>query len=275
MPLNTSLAGKKYPSVTFDVDSGRIRKYAAATNEDNVRFIGQDPVAPPTFPIVAVTSSLNEVLNDPELGANVPRMIHGEQEHRLLAPIRSGDSLVVETWLDTVEEGEEGEKFTVASRLLKDRLAVVEILGTMFIRGTAKRRQAQTTEEPSAQDIVFSVTQKVDEDQASRYAEASGDHNPIHLDADFARNQAGLPGIIVHGMCTMALASKAVLDSVCESDPARLRRIKVRFDRPVFPGQFLTTDGRVDGRSDDRTIYGFTTRNSRGAVVLTGEAEVV
>lgn len=275
MALNTALVGKKYPPTSFDVTSDAIRNYAAATNEDNPRFFGSEPIAPPAFPIVPASSSLDAVLSDPELGANLPRLIHGEQEHRLFAPIQSGDALRVETWLDAVEAGDDGESFKVASRLSKDGVAAAEIRGLMLIRGTAKRRPAQPSLEGAALEVIFSVTQRVEEDQAARYAKASGDNNPIHLDAEFARSEAGLPGIILHGMCTMAFASKAVLDSVCESDPARLKRLRVRFARPVFPGESLTTEGWIKAKDEDHTIYGFTTKNTRGSTVLTdGEALV-
>lgn len=275
MALNTSLAGKRYPSASYEVTAEAIKKFAMATNEDNPRFVGDDLVAPPAFPIVAAASLLEAVLSDPELGANLPRLIHGEQEHRLLAPIQAGDVLMVETWLDAVEAGDDGESFSVASRLSKEGVAAAEIRGVMLIRGTAKRKPARVTEGGSEPEVVFSVTQKVDDDQATRYADASGDDNPIHLDAEFARNQAGLPGIILHGMCTMAFASKAVLDSVCDSDPSRLSRIRVRFARPVFPGESLTTEGWIKQLERDQTIYGFTTKNSKGSLVLTeGQAEV-
>jgi acyl dehydratase len=77
-------------------------------------------------------------------------------------------------------------------------------------------------------------------DIARRYAEASGDRNRIHLDDAFAR-QAGLPGVIVHGMCLLAIASRAVLEGVAGGDPARLRSLAVRFARPVRPGSRLVT----------------------------------
>ena len=53
--------------------------------------------------------------------------------------------------------------------------------------------------------------------------------------------KAGFPGIIGHGLCTMAFTSKAVIDSVCDSDPERLERLFVRFAKPVIPGQTIET----------------------------------
>ena len=63
---------------------------------------------------------------------------------------------------------------------------------------------------------------------------------PIHLDADVAR-RAGLPGIIGHGLCTMAFTARAVVEAACDGDPSRLSRLGVRFARPVRPGQIIET----------------------------------
>jgi acyl dehydratase len=74
----------------------------------------------------------------------------------------------------------------------------------------------------------------------------------------------------------MAFASRAVLDAVAGGDPARLRRIKVRFSKPVFPGETLTTRGWVESKEDGVTTYGFETLNGRGSPVLrNGIAEVL
>lgn len=92
------------------------------------------------------------------------------------------------------------------------------------------------------------VTQRVDADQAVRYASASGDYMPIHLDDEAAR-AAGLPGPILHGLCTMAFCARAVTGRFCPENPERLKRIALRFARPVLPGQTLTHsvwEARVD-----------------------------
>ena len=63
---------------------------------------------------------------------------------------------------------------------------------------------------------------------------------PIHLDEEVARD-AGLPGIIAHGLCTMAFTSWAVLTELADSDVNRLKRFAVRFSKPVLPGDDLET----------------------------------
>jgi len=274
--INTAAAGKTYPASTYEVTADAIRAYAAATNEVNPAFTGEDPVGPPAFPVVAAQPILAMALFDPELEVNLARLVHGEEDHRLLAPIRPGDVLTVEGRLDTIEIKESGETFTVATTLTnQDGTVVAEVRGLLFVRGSGSRAKGPAGEPKPEPEYVFTTDQTVDENQTYRYAEASGDHNPIHTDPEFARDVAGLPGIILHGMATMAFASRAVLDAVAGGDPSRLKRIKVRFSKPVFPGETLTTRGWVIGSEDGTTTYGFETLNARGSLVLSnGIAEV-
>ena len=275
MGLNTQLIGKQYPDATYEITTEAIHKYAAATNEDNPAFNGDPPVAPPAFPIVPAGAGIGNVMFDSDLGVNLALMVHGEEDHVLHRPIGAGDKLTVKTNLENVEIKESGETFTIAARLENERGELAaEVRSLMFIRGTGSRSKSPDEEEPK-RSYVFETESKVDADQTYRYAEASGDHNPIHVDEDFAKNAAGLPGIILHGMCTMAIASKAILDGLCESDPTRLKRIKVRFSKPVFPGQTLTTRAWLESEQGDVKTYGFETLNPDGVpVIRNGAAEV-
>lgn len=278
MGINLAAAGKTYPSVTYEVTAEAIRRYAAATNEDNPAFTGPSPVAPPAFPIVVAQSVLVGALFDPELEVNLARLVHGEEDHVLHLPIRPGDVLTVAGTLESVEAKESGETFTICCLLTnQDGALAAEMRSLMFVRGSGARSKAAAAEPaPDPGEPLFSVVQTVDQDQTLRYAEASGDHNPIHVDPDFARNVAGLPGIILHGMCTMAFAGKVILDELCGGDPTRLARLKVRFSKPVFPGETLTTRAWPAGAVESRRTFEFETLNTRGSPVLrNGLAEVL
>ena len=86
---------------------------------------------------------------------------------------------------------------------------------------------------------------------------------------------AGLPGIIVHGLCTMAFTSKVAIDRLCAGDPTRLKRLRVRFSRPVLPGQTITTKVWCGGEHDGRIVFDYETFNPGGqAVIKGGIAEV-
>ncbi len=104
-----------------------------------------------------------------------------------------------------------------------------------------------------------------------RYAGASGDFNPIHLDNDFAK-EVGLPGIILHGLCTMAYVSRAVLK---DKDPAKLKKIRVRFKMPVRPKDKLVVKGKVTGIENNLTGIDLLVENQNNEQVITNGFAVV
>ncbi|HET6165243.1 MAG TPA: MaoC/PaaZ C-terminal domain-containing protein [Marmoricola sp.] len=83
------------------------------------------------------------------------------------------------------------------------------------------------------------------------YAEASGDHNPIHQDEAVARS-VGLPGVIAHGMYTLALAARYVDEQL--GGPGRITRIGAKFTRPVVVPEEGTEVVVSGERRDDGTI---------------------
>jgi acyl dehydratase len=277
VPLNSDLAGKDYGETTYEVTAKAIERFARATNDLNERYLGTDAVAPPIFPVVPAFKSFMDASLDPELGADMLRLVHAAEEHVLYTPIAPGAVLTVASTLESVDLTEAGETFTVkATETLASGEVAAEVRGTMFIRGSvprgAARRPAPDDELPS--DVVYEECTKVDDDQMTRYADASGDRNPIHLDPTVAR-KAGLRRPILHGMCTMAMATKAAVNGVAGGDPSRVTRVAVRFSRPVLPGQELTTKlwPETEGEGPDR--FGFVTLNPDGrAVITSGQVEI-
>jgi acyl dehydratase len=75
-------------------------------------------------------------------------------------------------------------------------------------------------------------------DQAFVYR-LSGDRNPLHTDPAFAA-MGGFDTPILHGLCTYGFTGRALLHTLCESDPARFHHVEGRFASPVFPGEELT-----------------------------------
>jgi acyl dehydratase len=103
-----------------------------------------------------------------------------------------------------------------------------------------------------------------------RYAGASGDFNPIHWNEGAARD-AGLPGVVAHGMLTMALAGRLV--TTWAGDPGAVVACAARFIRPVVvpddaEGALVELSGKVVQRHDDGTVVVAITVKAGGQAVL-------
>ncbi|MCY4388843.1 MAG: MaoC/PaaZ C-terminal domain-containing protein [Desulfurellaceae bacterium] len=275
MGLNRDLLGKEYDPQAYVVSAEATTAYARAYNEDNAWFFEADRpagiLAPPLFGAVASWLSLMTVVTDAELNVDVLRLVHSQQDMRFFHPIIPGDMITSTARIVAIEEQPGGESLAVDLHCCNQTGETVQrITFTAFIRGQGRRSRTRvaTGETP---EPLHRVSQTIDADQAFRYANASGDRNPIHIDEDIAK-LAGLPGIIVHGLCTLAFASKAIIDSVCEKDPRRLRRLSAGFARPVLPGQTITTAIWPDTNPGS---YRYETVNPSGrAVIKPGYAEI-
>jgi acyl dehydratase len=281
MPLNKSCIGKEFAPVTTAVTVTAMQEYARAYNEDNPAFFdaGQPGglVAPPMFAVVVTWNSTLNAVMDPEVGADLLRLVHGEQDMWFPALIRPGDRITSRAKITAIDAKATGETLTVElSAVNQDGVAVNHSVFSAFIRGAGRRTSPQETraDERPRGEPNLAVAQSIDADQTFRYAEASGDRNPIHVDENVAR-MAGLPGIIVHGLCTMAFTSKVVIDNLCDGNPTRLKRLHVRFSRPVRPGTTITTRVWPQGEREGRRVFAYETSTSEGqAVIRDGIAEV-
>lgn len=265
----------------FKVDAERTIAYAAATN-DPIPAHRSGELAPPVFAVVPIWDTIAAAM----AGVTPPEVlllvVHGEQDMRLHKPITPG--MVLSSTAAPVGIHVKPNGTTVVVKVeSRDQSGdlVAEQYMTSFFRGVSdgdgggeeapkhKLEGATKSTEP-----VASITQQIDTDQTYRYAAASGDNMPIHLDDEVAKS-VGLPGIIIHGLCTMAFTSWAAVQAVCGDDPTRLRRLAVRFSRPVLPGQQITTTFWASGEADGNQVFGFETRNGDGDVVIKdGLAEV-
>jgi 3-hydroxybutyryl-CoA dehydratase len=106
-----------------------------------------------------------------------------------------------------------------------------------------------------------------------RYAGASGDFNPIHIDPEFAR-QVGLPGTILHGLYTMAQVARGSV-AAAGSDPRALKRLAVQFRGMGFPEQEITVSGTVKEARDGRVVIDTFAEQSGSRIIRNAEAELV
>jgi acyl dehydratase len=270
--FSTQQVGVWSDPVEFAVTAERTAAYAEATN-DPITVHRDGTQAPPVFAVVPGFSAMarRTLAAAPESAAG--RILHGRHDLLVRRPVVPGDVLSTRAQVVGVHARSSG---VVVTTLVETRDAAAEPVNeqyfTGFFRGARHTGEAagRTAPDHGAADDVRGrapdavVVQKFDDDQTFRYAEASGDTMPVHLDEDFAR-RAGLPGIIVHGLCTMAFTSHALIGHAAPGDPARLRRLAVRFSAPARPGQTITTTVWASGAGR----YVFETAGDGGVPVIT------
>jgi len=105
-----------------------------------------------------------------------------------------------------------------------------------------------------------------------RYAGASGDFNPIHIDDEFAK-AVGLPRNILHGLYGMGLAAKANA-ALADGDPRALKRLAVQFRGMGFPEQEIVVSGTVKSVEGDRVVVDTVARQGETEIIKNAEAEL-
>ena len=105
-----------------------------------------------------------------------------------------------------------------------------------------------------------------------RYAGASGDFNPIHIDPEFAK-QVGLPGNILHGLYTMAQVARANAAAAGE-DPRALKRLSVQFRGMGMPELEITVTGTVREVSEDAAVVDTVAEQGGNGIIRNAEAEL-
>jgi acyl dehydratase len=275
MAINRELIGKSFGPVDGEVVKREAIYYALATNDYNEAYINSarpgGTVAPPLY---AVSKDIGakgilEVLKEPTLGLNWTYVVHGEQYFEWLKTLIPGVKLKsTATIKDIIDKGT-GEllEIKVDSTDEDGELVVSQVIGFFERWPDAKREKKPVEEKKKVPKIFFTEEMKVKLGQTYIYAEPSGDHNPIHVDPDFAV-KVGLPGIILQGLCTMAFVQKAVVDNACGGDPTKLKKLKVRFSRNVLPGDIVTTSGWLSEEKNETKIIGLETKVDRGDVVI-------
>ncbi|MGX1768547.1 MaoC/PaaZ C-terminal domain-containing protein [Dietzia sp. NPDC055343] len=264
-------------TVVFHATREHIAAFAAATNDDHPAHASGD-VAPPVYAVVPVFQTMARTTMEAVPGELQMKILHGEQEMRYTRQITAGDELHCRAKVVGIHGRSSGVVVTTYVETTDPAGALVnEQYFSGFFRGGRLSgghgvEAPQHQLDPALRDRACDaeVVQTFDEDQTYRYAEASGDTMPIHTDAEFAKS-VGLPGIIIHGLCTMAFVSRAAVQAACPDDPSRLTRLAVRFSAPAFPGSTITT--RL-WRAGDGS-WAFETAAQDGSVVIKdGAAEV-
>ncbi|MDD4866371.1 MAG: MaoC family dehydratase, partial [Mycobacterium sp.] len=175
-------------------------------------------------------------------------LLHGSQAIRLHAPLPPAGKLSVVSEIADIQDKGEGKNAIV---VLRGRGTdpdcgelIVETLTTLVIRqsGGFGGQPGQRPVPPEIPDREpdARVALPTREDQALIYR-LSGDRNPLHSDPWFAKELAGFPKPILHGLCSYGVAGRALVAELGGGVAANITSIEARFTAPVFPGETLTT----------------------------------
>jgi acyl dehydratase len=124
----------------------------------------------------------------------------------------------------------------------------------------------------NAGDTVPELSVTPDKYLPHRYAGASGDFNPIHIDDEFAK-MVGLPRNILHGLYSMGLVARANA-AIAGGDPRALKRLVVQFRGMGMPEQEIVVSGTVKSVDGDRVVVDTVAQQGDTAIIKNAEAEV-
>jgi len=213
---------------------------------------------------------------------NFSRLLHGSQAIRVFTPLPAAGRLSVVSEVADIQDKGEGKNAVVMLKATgsdpDSGQPVAETLTTLVIRGEGgfggQPGQRPAAPEIPERDPDSRVALPTREDQALIYR-LSGDRNPLHSDPWFARELAGFPKPILHGLCTYGVAGRALVADLGDGDASRITAISARFTSPVFPGETLTTSiWRTDpGRAVFRTEAANPDGSGARPVLEDGEVE--
>ncbi len=253
LPVDAArLTAMRFPPKTFSYDDTRTMLYGLAAG------MGRDPLDRDELPFVteqglkALPSMATVVAWDdtwlPKTGIDVSRVVHGEQRITLHAPLLPQATIVSEMRIVDVFDKGEGRGAVLYVRTdLSDAVSgnpIATLHSTVFARGDGGFGGPEGSPPPLAslpdRGCDLTVEHRSLPSQALLYR-LLGDRNPLHSDPEFARS-VGFERPILHGLCTYAIATRAVVKGLCDHDPARLAHIEARFTAPVFPGETIVSE---------------------------------
>ncbi|XP_067952015.1 peroxisomal multifunctional enzyme type 2-like [Watersipora subatra] len=248
----------------------------STTQEDHLKFLfelSEDFCVLPTFPVLVAFTGSDLPLNKETTGIDIDptKILHGEQYLEVYKPLATAGSFTTKSEVvDVVDKGsgalilshmtsydEDGEK--VAFNQLS-----TFVVGAGGFGGKRSSDKAYPTQKAPNREPDSSMEEKTSIDQAALYR-LSGDRNPLHLDPSFAA-MGGFDKPILHGLCTMGYSSRHILAKYAGNDVSKFKAMKVRFAKPVVPGQTI----RTNMWQDDNRVFFESLVVENGNKVITG-----
>ncbi len=284
--VDHSAVGRRLAPVTAHVEPGRLRFFRETLGESNPVYndaaaakaagYAATPV-PPTYLFCLEMMDAEQAFEFlTVLGADLAQVLHGEQRFAYKAPVMVGDTLLLRA-AHCRHHRQEGRRDDAGRRRNQgDQPARRARRGLLPHGGGPEQgdRMSETHQLAVGDRVVHKTFPPISRHKLALYCGASGDHNPIHVDLDFAK-AAGYPDVFAHGMLVMACLGQALTDAIA---PARLRTFATRFVSITQLGARLTCEGHVaefvEHEGERCARLALTTKDENGDVKLAGEAVI-
>ncbi|CAH2067537.1 unnamed protein product [Thlaspi arvense] len=270
------LLAHKLPETRYTYNERDVAIYALgigacgqdAVDSDELKYVyhknGQEFIQVlPTFASLLSLGSLTEGLELPGFKYDPSLLLHGQQYIEVYKPLPSKASLINKVSLAGLQDKGKAAILEIETRSYEKGSGELLCMNrtTVFLRGAGgfsnSSQPFSYKNYPSSQGL------------AALLYRLSGDYNPLHSDPNVAKF-AGFPRPILHGLCTLGFAIKAVIKCVCKGDPSAVKTISGRFLTTVFPGETLVTEMWLQGL---RVIYQ-TKVKERNKAVLSGYVDI-
>lgn len=274
----TGAVGYKFPTFFYTYSELEAIMYAlgvgASVKEPkDLKFIyeGSSDFSPlPTFGVIIAQNCLmgGGLAEIPGLSINLAKILHGEQYLELYKPLPRSGKLKCEAVVADILDKGSGLVLLLDVYAYSDKELVCYNQFSVFVVGAGGVGGKRTSDKAKASAAIPSrppdavLTDTTSLNQAALYR-LSGDWNPLHIDPNFA-SMAGFDKPILHGLCTFGFSARHVLQRFADNDVSRFKAIKVRFSKPVYPGQTLQTEMWKEGNR----IHFQTKNRETGDVVI-------
>lgn len=190
---------------------------------------------------------------EPDTGLTWQKILHGEQSLSLHAPLPAKGVLIGKTRITgIIDKGADKGALIYSERVISDKASgekIATVVSTSFARGDGgfggsddKVRPVHKMPEGEPDAAIDFKTP----DGAALVYRLSGDMNPLHADPEIAK-QAGFERPILHGLCTLGVASWSLTEALSGGDFSKLKHLQLRFSSPVYPGETIRTEIWGDG----------------------------
>jgi len=282
----SKVLGYQFKPAEFKYDERDVSLYGLSIG------IGTDPMDPealkfvyelhnagfspfPTMSVVFPFSVMWQILDVPGLEFNPMMLLHGEQYLAVKRPLPSKATITNHAHISQVYDKDSGALILLDISSVDengDEVAFNQI--GVFIRGIGgfggERGPSAKINMPARRPDAV-VEEATRPDQALLYRLASGDGNPLHADPQMAA-VGGYERPILHGLCTFGFSVRAVLQSFAENDPARLKSVRVRFSKHVFPGDTIISE--MWRESESRILFQTKVKEREDLVITNAVVEL-